>query len=107
MESTAKSKKKKVKKPKKLKPLKPSTETAVEGTVNASDEVQKNNDVIEATLNPTNPVPAPVLVSLKNEIPKIDEKLLYAKFKNESEWLKAVLKERKASLSSASAASMK
>ena len=96
-EGTGKPKKKKrTKKPKKLKPLKQNPiENVAEETENMNDEVGDHNESMVQD-------PMPVLVSPKKEVPKIDEKLLYAKFKNESDWLKAVLKERKASLSGAS-----
>ena len=96
MESTVKPKKKKrTKKPKKLKPLKQNLEEhpAAE-TLDMNTEGQGTNELQELT-----PEAASVVVSTKKEMPKIDEKLLYAKFRNESDWLKAVLKERKASLS--------
>jgi hypothetical protein len=79
-------KKKKIKS--KLKKIKTTTqdlntqENGVVGNKEEEEEVKEQNLVLEEVVVP-------------NTTMKIDEKLLYAKFKNESDWLKAVLKERK------------
>ena len=96
IESTDKpKKKKKSRRPKKLKPLKQSSTDLSDDKelVGEADQTSVSQEAEGKALKSV-----PTVTPTKVEIPKIDDKLLYAKFKNESEWLKAVLKERKASL---------